>query len=214
MEHNAMIETAKSISDFGMLAMAAAAFLLVGIALMSWVLWLVKKFVNNMMDNYTRMLNHIQESVNRNGEAMIDIAEGLRPETQMQIKNISGVYFDLAVEKVCRIIKRVRTENNIANRAATQAKIRRLLQIQHDDRNSRFDSHTYRGRKLSEYCNPDWIEWVAEVIENELYNDTGANNGRAYNNVSTVYSSIKADFYKNLQGFHIEHTEHSNKSKL
>lgn len=208
MDTDAMIQTARGISDFGMLAMAAAAFLVVGIALMSWVLWLVKKFINNMMDGYTSMLRHIQESVNRNGEAMIDIAEGLRPETQMQIKNLSGVYFDLAVEKVCRIIKRVRTENNISNHDATRAKIRTLLKIQHDDRNSRFDNHTYRGRKLSEYCNPDWIDWVAEVIEAEIYHEAGANNGRAYNNVHTVYGRIKADFYKNLQGFHLEHHEH------
>lgn len=63
MDTDAMIQTARGISDFGMLAMAAAAFLVVGIALMSWVLWLVKKFINNMMDGYTSMLRHIHPHI-------------------------------------------------------------------------------------------------------------------------------------------------------
>lgn len=208
METETLVQTARGISDYGMLAMSAAMFLLMSAGLMITCFRWFKSIIESIMNSYSEQLKHLQESVNRNGEAMIDIAEGLRPETMMQIKNISGVYFDLAVERVCRIIKRVRTENNISNREATRAKIRKLLKIQHDDRNSRFDCHTYRGRKLSHYCNPEWIEWVAEAVEAELYNESGANNGRAYNNVNTVYDSIKADFYKNLQGFHPECHDH------
>lgn len=208
MDTEAVVQTAKGISDFGMLAMTAAMFLVMSMGMIVTFIRMFKSMVGNIINRNAEQMAQLHEAVNRNWEAMVDIAEGLRPETMMQIKNISGVYFDLATEKVCRIIKRVRTENNIANREATRAKIHKLLKIQHDDRNSRFDCHTYRGRKLSEYCDPSWIDWVAEVVEAELYNEAGANNGRAYNNVHTVYDSIKADFYKNLQGFHIELNDH------
>ena len=129
---------------------------------------------------------------------MIDIAEGLIPETQLRIKNISGVFFDLSVERVCRIIKRVRQEKHIVDKEATRTKIRTLLTNLFEDRNSKLDTFTYRGKKLSEYSNLDWIEWVAQVVENEIYNEAGENNGRAYSNVCMVYEKIKLDFYHRL----------------
>ena len=104
----------------------------------------------------------------------------------------------MAVEKVCRLIKKIREENHIVDKEATKTKIHTLLHNLYEDRNSRFDNFRYRGKRLSEYCNPDWIEWVAQVIESELYNEAGANNGRAYTNVKAVYDNIKLDFYHRI----------------
>ena len=110
-------------------------------------------------------------------EMLADISEGLRPETQLRIKNTSSTYFDLSVEKVCRLIKKIGEENHIVDRKATVDKIHNLVRNLHEDRNSRFDCYSYRGKKLSDYTNPDWVEWVSKVIENEIYNENGANNG-------------------------------------
>ena len=96
------------------------------------------------------------------------------------------------------MIKKIREENHIANKEATKVKIRTLLNNMFEDRNSRLDSFRYRGKKLSEYCNPEWIDWVAKVIESELYNEAGVNNGRAHTNVMAVYDNIKLDFYHRL----------------
>ena len=35
-------------------------------------------------------------------------------------------------------------------------------------------------------------------MEGELYNEAGANNGRAYTNVKAVYDNIKLDFYHRM----------------
>lgn len=51
---------------------------------------------------------------------------------------------------------------------------------------------------MSSYTNPEWIEWVSDVVEGELYNEAGENNGRAYTNVKAVYDNIKLDFYHRL----------------
>ena len=89
--------------------------------------------------NYSEQLKTLQETATKNGEAMVDIAEGLIPETQLRIKNISGVFFDLAVEKVCRLIKKIREENHIADKNTTRTKIHTLLNNIYEDRNSKFD---------------------------------------------------------------------------
>lgn len=191
-------QVAKGISEFGILVMIAAFFLLLSAGVMIWNMRSYKSIIEQIMSDFSDKLNLIQETANKNAQTMIDIAEGLIPETQLRIKNISGVFFDLSVERVCRIIKRVRQENHIVDKDATRTKIRTLLTNLFEDRNSKLDTFTYRGKKLSEYSNLDWIEWVAQVVENEIYNEAGENNGRAYSNVCMVYEKIKLDFYHRL----------------
>lgn len=194
-----VVEIAKGINDYGFMAIVAAFFLILSAALMVCCFRWFKHVVDNVMQGFSEQQGKLLEAVNKNGEAMNDIAEGLLPETQLRIKSVSNVYFDLGAEHVCRLIKRVRKENNIDNREATSAKIRMLLQNIHDDRNSKFDNFRYRGRPLSEYCDPEWIEQVAKVVENELYSDGGENESRTYTNVTAVYDNIKLDFYHRLQ---------------
>ena len=192
------LDVAKGISDYGIMIIICAIFLLLSSGLMVACFRWFKSVIESILNDYSDKLTNLQELATKNGEAMIDIAEGLIPETQLRIKSISGVFFDLAVEKVCRIIKKIREENHIADKDATKAKIHTLLHNLYEDRNSRFDNFRYRGKRLSEYCSPEWIEWVAKVVENELYNETGPNNGRAYTNVKAVYDNIKLDFYRRI----------------
>ena len=191
-------EIARDISDYGIMIVICAFFLVLSGALMIVCFKWFKNIIEKMMSDYSDKLKHIQETDNKIVEAVVDIAEGLIPETQLRIKNISNVYFDLAVEKVCRLIKRLREENHIDDREAEEKKIRTLLRNIHEDRNSKLDSFRFRGKPLSEYCNPDWVEQVAKVVEGELYNENGANNRRAYTNVKAAYDNIKLDFYHRL----------------
>lgn len=87
---------------------------------------------------------------------------------------------------------------DLTSAEATAEKIRTLLTNIHEDRNSKLDSFRFRGKPLSDYCNPDWVEQVAKVVEGELYNENGANNRRAYTNVKAAYDNIKLDFYHRL----------------
>lgn len=188
---------AHGISELGMMAITAAFFLL-----LSALLWVAcfrwfKSIIDNMIKGNTQMVSDLLAETRKQNDMLTDISEGLRPETQLRIKHTTGVFFDLAIEKVCRIIKKVREENHIVDKDATRTKIHTLILNIHEDRNSRFDCFNYRGKKLSSYINPDWVEWVAEVVEREVYSDT-INHGRAYTNVQAVYERIKIDFYHRM----------------
>ena len=188
---------AKNIGDVGMMAVTAAFFLILTALL--WVAcfrWF-KSIIDGMIKGNNKMVNDLLVETRKQNDMLTDISEGLRPETQLRIKHTTGVFFDLAIEKVCRIIKKVREENHIVDKDATRAKIHTLIQNIHEDRNSRFDCYNYRGKKLSSYINHDWIEWVAEVVEHEVYNET-VNHGRAYSKVQAVYERIKIDFYHRM----------------
>lgn len=192
-------EIAKGIGDLGMTVITAAFFLVLAAGLMIACFKWFKSIINGMITDNKQIMTDLLNETKRQNEQLTDISEGLRPETQLRIKNTSGIYFDFAVEKVCRIIKKVREENHIIDREATKVKIRTLLINLHEDRNSRFDYYTYRGKRLTSYTSPVWIDWVEEVVTKEVYSET-PNNSRAYTNVSAVYERIKLDFYHKING--------------
>lgn len=189
---------AHGISDFGMMAVTAAFFLLLSAAMMVAIFKWFKAIINQMMQDNKESLQELAKTTNAQNDMLQDISEGLRTETLLRIRNLTGFAFDLSIEQVCRLIKRVREENHIIDHEATAIKIRKSLQVIHNDRNSRFDPFTYRGKPISEYCNTDWVEDVAKVVEGEIYNEDGANNARAYTNVKLAYDNIKTDFYQRL----------------
>lgn len=211
-----VLRTGESVSNLGMMAVTAGFFLVLSALLMVACFRWFMKLVNMMIENQKQMIadqqKNMQEMMTTQQESMMqlleetrqqnqklnDISEGLVPETQLRIKTVSDVLFELSVEKVCRIIKRVRQENNIKNKEATLQKIRTLLSNHHEDRNARLDVFHYRGRKLSTYTDPKWVDKVSKVVEGEIYNETGENNGRAYTNVSAVYENIKLEFHHNI----------------
>ena len=189
---------AHGISDFGMMAVTAAFFLILSAAMMVAIFKWFKAIIEQMMQDNKESLQELAKTTNAQNDMLQDISEGLRTETLLRIRNLTGFAFDLSIEQVCRLIKRVRQENHIIDHEATAAKIRMSLMVIHNDRNSRFDPFTYRGKPISDYCVIEWVEYVAKVVEGEIYNADGANNARAYTNVKLAYDNIKTDFYQRL----------------
>lgn len=192
-------EIAKGISDYGLMAVTAAFFLLLSAAMMIAIFRWFKSMINRMLEQQEG-LRQLLDILQDNNAAIKNLAERLEPETQMRIRNLTGFAFDLTVEQVCRLIKRVRKENHIIDHEATAEKIRKSLKVIHEDRNSRFDPFTYHGKPLSDFCAPEWVEDVAKVVESEIYNADGENNARAYTNVKLAYDNIKTEFYQRLNG--------------
>ena len=191
-------QVAKGISDYGALTIMAALYLVLSATILISLFKWFKNIIHQIMsDNKVNLENVLAETQKQN-ELLNDLVEGLRPETQLRIRNLTDFAFDLSIEQVCRLIKRIREENHIKNKEATLEKIHRALKVIYENRSSRFDTFTFRGVILSKYCNPEWINQVTKVVENELYHEDGANNKRAFDNVKLAYDNIKTDFYYRL----------------
>ena len=175
---------AHGISDFGMMAVTAAFFLILSAAMMVAIFKWFKAIIEQMMQDNKESLQELAKTTNAQNDMLQDISEGLRTETLLRIRNLTGFAFDLSIEQVCRLIKRVRQENHIIDHEATAAKIRMSLMVIHNDRNSRFDPFTYRGKPISDYCVIEWVEYVAKVVEGEIYNADGANNALSLIHIS------------------------------
>ena len=194
-EISQVTEVAKGISDYGALVMIGAVFIALSftmwIAMFRWFKAIIDKIIKQQAE-----FRPILDAIHENGHLMSMIAEGLKPATLLQVTSISNTCFDLSIERVCRIIKKVREENHIIEKEATREKIRMLVSNLHEDRNSRLDTTKYMGKTLTQYTSDEWIDWVAEVVEKEVYSEP--NNGRAYTNVEAVYAKIRLDFYHRL----------------
>lgn len=197
-EVQSVTKIAKGISDYGALVIIGSAFIVLSLAMWIAIFKWFKSIINQIIEQNGTATRKILNEIKKQNEMLCDVSEGLRSETQLRLKNITGIAFDLSVEQVCRLIKRIREENHIADKEATRLKIRKQLRIIHDDRNSRFDPFTYRGRCISAFCSDEWIEQVAVVVEGEIYNEQGTNNKRAYTNVKMAYDDIKLDFYHRM----------------
>lgn len=198
MDAQNVTEVAKGISDYGMMAVTAAIYLLLSAAMMIAIFKWFKTIINRILGQQTESMKQLAEIQSENNRMLKFMSDGLKTETMLRIRNLTGFAFDLSVEQVCRLVKRIRKENHIADRQSTAKKIRKCLQVIHDDRNSRFDPFTYGGKPLSDYCSKKWVEDVAKVVEAELYNEDGENNARAYTNIKLAYDNIKTDFYQRL----------------
>lgn len=192
------VSTAKGISDFGMLAMTAGFYLVLSAVMMVTIFQWFKKIIDSSLTQQHDALSQLVTLMSSNLEQTQDMAEGLRSETLLRIRNLTGFAFDLSVEQACQLVDKVRKENHIADHETTATKIRKALQVTHDDRSSRFDAFTFRGKELSEYCSDSWVEDVALVVEGEIYHVDGPNNDRTRTNIKLAYDNIKTEFYNNM----------------
>lgn len=194
---NEATEIARGISEQGFLVMTAAFFLVLSAMMMVACFKWFKSIITKSMEDYGESLKELIEKTNDQNTMLSDISEGLRSETQLRIKNMTSEFFNLSARRVLEIIEQVREENHISDRKRTHEKIIGKLTNQFEDRNSRLDYFTYQGKRLSRYANPEWIDWVAKVVEDEIYAQT-VNDERSKTNVFSVYDRIKLDFYHRL----------------
>lgn len=192
-----IVSVAKGISDYGALAVLSASFILISVITQFSIFRWFKNIIDGLIKNTSCAIDELLKETKMQNEQLTDIAEGLRPRTMLEIKDITKTCFDLSVEKVCQMIKRVKEENNIHDEESTKKKIRLLLTNLHEDRNSRFDNHIFKGKPLTYYTSTEWIDWVEDVVIKEVYSET-MNEKRARTNVIAVYDRIKLDTYHKM----------------
>lgn len=197
-ETKSALEVAESISNFGMMAVAAAFFIVLAIIVMIMFVKWFKDIINNVMTTNQTMLSKLDVQLKETNDVMKSIAEGLRPETLLRVQTTSEMAFELAQFRLLEIINTVLRENHIADRSATEAKIDKLVLNLHEEMNGKFDYYSYRGKTLSRYTSEKWIEWMKVGVTTEIYSEHGPNEDRTYTNVSAIFKRISLDFNHNL----------------
>ena len=191
------IKLAEGISDFGMMAICAAFFIVVSVFMMIMFIKWFKDIIDRIMSTNDGTLKELKKQMEENNDIMKSVAEGLKPETLLRVKTTSSMAFDLSRFRLLNIIDTVRTENHIIERQQTETKIAKLVLNLYEDINSKLDYYTYRGRKLSSYSNKEWKEWMISAVIAEIYSDN-PNEDRMNTDITAVFDRVKIDFYHRL----------------
>ena len=192
------LKTAQSISEFGLMVVICGFFVVLSALMMIAMFRWQMNTIDSVMKTNKDMLNKLDVQMSENNRIMQSIAEGLIPKTMLEIKNTSSMAFDLARHRLLELIDTVLDENHIADREATEDKINKLVTNLHEDMKSKFDCYSYRGRKLSQYTNQEWINWMICNVVTEIYNKNGMSRDRTYTSVTATFDRIKLDFYHRI----------------
>lgn len=193
------IDVAKGISDYGFGAIAAGAFVVLGIVMFLAMFTWFKNMLSQLVSDNVEKMNELLEETKRQNVMLLAIRDGLLDETMLQVKNTSSMAFDLSAYDVLEIINTVRKENNISNREATIQKIHKLVGNQYRCIKSKMDCYPFKGRHLSDYMKDDWVDKVSAIVEAEVYHDKGENANREHTNVFAAFDEIKLEFYNSIK---------------
>lgn len=193
------IDVAKGISDYGFGAIAAGAFVVLGIVMFLAMFTWFKNMLSQLVSDNVEKMNELLEETKRQNAMLLAIRDGLLDETMLQVKNTSSMAFDLSAYDVLEIINTVRKENNISNREATIQKIHKLVGNQYRCIKSKMDCYPFKGRHLSDYMKDDWVDKVSAIVEAEVYHDKGENANREHTNVFAAFDEIKLEFYNSIK---------------
>ena len=192
------LKTAQGVSEYGLMVVICGFFVVLSVLMMIFLFRWTMNTINDVMKTNKEMLAKLDAQMQENNRIMQSVAEGLRPETDMRVKTTSKNLFNLAKFELIEIIETVKAENHISDREATEAKIAKLVTNLHEEKNADFDYYTYRGRKLSSYTNPQWINWMHQGVVAEIYNEKGFSRDRMYTNITAIFDRVKLDFYQRM----------------
>ena len=105
-----IVSVAKGISDYGALAVLSASFILISVITQFSIFRWFKNIIDGLIKNTSCAIDDLLKETKMQNEQLTDIADGLRPRSLLEVKDITKTCFDLSVEKVCQIIKRVKEE--------------------------------------------------------------------------------------------------------
>lgn len=170
------LNTAKAISEYGVLVVIAAFMLIAMFLLFRHFLKMFEEMFNKVSSSYASV------------------------ETPMeQIRVLQSVMFDLAKYNLMDHLERIFYEDYLEDRNTVEQKVQDVCITMFQDRKSKFDNFKYHGCSLSDFCDKSWVNKMKEIGMRHLYLQEGQFDiKQAFAAIDLAYNQIKIEFYNNL----------------
>ncbi|MDD4030121.1 MAG: hypothetical protein PHE07_01650 [Bacteroidales bacterium] len=192
-----VLKVSEAISQFGILIVIAAVFLVTVFILLITVIARYLKMTGDSVKSQNENMQILIIETREQKAVMESIAEGLTDKTDTQHKVILKCMIDADIERTMRLLRNIRKENNIHDIPAVTEKVHRLIKNLSNKRYEDLSNFSYRGRNLGILLEEGWQSRIAEVVLRELTLDE--NNGRAYTNVTTTYEDILNNCFRAMK---------------
>jgi hypothetical protein len=166
-----VLDTAHGISELGILIMISAVYIVITISLLGLFVKLFVNIVTKMLNQFQSKMDELLEETKGQTDKLELVSIGLRDESESRLRNLismslNDMCFDL-VKSLCRI----KSENHIDNKEATQLKIDRVIDTAFNSAKSKLSNYRYNRNTASEYLNPMWKEEIKELMIQNLYGE-------------------------------------------
>ena len=202
MEENVVpqvVEVARGISEYGMLAIAAAAFVVGSMINNFHTRKLHDKLINRIVDNTQITINEISKHIQVSDEKISQVKEALTGEMFNKVRTFAECSFDYNKMQVVWTIAQIKEENNLDDRERVEKKVRLIIDNLYNRRNANFDAFNYNGRELSYYANPAWIEKIYSYCIDSIYDGKEFRRDYYMKNLNHFYDEMKVEFFENLR---------------
>jgi len=168
--------------------MAALMFVITGVV----VFMLIRQY--NTSDRTSKstlaVLTELAASIKNLNIKIDEMKDLLIAETYNQAKTV--IKYILAYNKYQSIVFLGDTKSDdLDNRDAVEKKLRLFLENLHNRRNADLDYFVYKGRKLSTFTNPAWVESLFEYLLECIYD------GRPYSRDAYIF--LFDNFYEKME---------------
>ena len=183
-----------------MLAIAAGAFIVLAIVVMTFVFRWFMKVVNSILETQQKTLDAILRSQTSQENKLEQIKETLTGEILNQIRVLMAYAFESNQHAICTtVIANIKENNETDDRKATEKKVIVILNNIYKKLKSDIDAFQYNGRKLSEFFSDEWVALVNDYCVKAIYDGKKYHREPYLRGLDTIFKTIKIEFFENLK---------------
>lgn len=187
---NSSLQVARGITEYGILVVIAAIFLVVTlITIIMFLRWFLK-VINKLMNDFTKDLSELLQLTRDQNDKLDIIKEGLTEESMQRFKSIIKLTLSTAMHECNNLVIRILEENHINDREKTKLKIERYVDSIIKELILRIENFKYNNHKVSDFISDQHIQQICECVESEVYNENGYVQKRVFNNLKLIFDSI------------------------
>jgi hypothetical protein len=176
----------KEISDIGFMAVAAGT-----------LIWMTRKMFSFIMQ-FKELVDKVLEILHKIREAVLFVKEATSSDVMPRIRAFANYAFEYNLYQALIIIGNIKEANNLQDREAVEAKLRSEIEFLFQMRNTDFDYYSFKGRPLSEYCNPNWVEELFALCMKCIYDGKPYHRDNYTRTLKIFYEKVKHEFIDNL----------------
>ena len=186
MNIDSTLEVAKGISEFGILSIIAG-FYLVTTFISHW------KQTKRQEKILEKAISLLQITVDNTKS----ISEGIKEKTYQQAQTYGKACIENTMYKLLIEADRIKEENNLTDKDSVKRKVYTVALNLYNERSNLFDGFYYKGKKLMEYTDTEWVKMATDSIIDSIY-DEDYSRKKLYYNLNMTYNEIVHEFLKNL----------------
>jgi|GEM_PF-3024456 len=190
---------AEGISTFGMMAIAAAAFIIFAFIIIYVFIKLFNKMFDDMQKNQKSFFEKLVTLGIESNKKLDLLKESLTGEEMVQALTVAEYIFNYNKHQLIVEMANIKEKNHLNDREAIEKRLKLKINNLQQRRLNDLDKFTYKGHRLSYYTEPSWGDSVFNYVIDFIYDNREYNRDYYIRLFDQMYEQVKNEFEINLK---------------